>query len=185
MEYPEVKKLLNHLNMKFRNLDQLKNLTISKKFAHDNNLKIYTFEKGDLVFYNDCFLIHTYAFTVENIPYIDFYFNSVENVLGTNIDLLLQKANLGNETKKVYENIKNHYLTPVSWDGESNWDNCLKMEQNYITYLSVLNIYLPKVFSCDHSSDPIQKFESLTNEAKIKFKNLAAELIENDVVFKP
>lgn len=170
--------------MKLRNFSQLIDLAISKKFADDNSLKIYIFEKGDLVFYNDCFLIHVYAFTVENIPYIDLYFTGGENVLSTNIDRLLQKANLGNETKKVYENIKNDYLTPVSWDGESNWDNCLKMEQNYTTYLSVLNIYLPKIFSCNKASNSIQNFEPMNNESKMKFENLVAELKEDEIKFE-
>ena len=167
--------------MKLRNLNPLKNLPISKEFADGNNLKMYILEKGDLVFYNDCFIIHVYAYTVENIPYIDIYCVGGKDILNTNTDRLIQKATLGHETKILYEKIKSDYLTPVSWDGESNLDYCLKMEQNYITYLSVLNIYMPKIFSHENSSNSNQYFETLNNETKLKFQNLIEELKEDGI----
>ena len=92
--------------MKLRNLNPLKNLPISKEFADGNNLKMYILEKGDLVFYNDCFIIHVYAYTVENIPYIDIYYIGGKDILNTNTDRLIQKATLGHETKILYEKIK-------------------------------------------------------------------------------
>lgn len=167
--------------MKLRKLNKLKDLPISKKFATDNNFKIYIFEKGDFVFYNECFLIHVYAFTVEDIPYIDLYLIGVDDVLYSNIDRLLQKSNLGTETKMMYENIKNDYLTPVSWDGESNLANCLKIEQNYVTYLSVMSFYLPKLFHCNSVLNVSDTFDLMSKESKMKFENLVNDLKEWNV----
>ena len=167
--------------MKLRNLNPLKNLPISKEFADGNNLKMHIFKKGDLVFYNDCFIIHVYAYTVENIPYIDIYCVGGKDILNTNTDRLIQKATLGNETKRLYEKIESEYLTPVSWYGESNLEHCSKMEHNYITYLSVLNIYMSKTFSCENSSNSIQYFETLNDETKLKFQNLIEELKEDGI----
>ncbi len=175
------KLVLKVIVMKLRNLYSLKNLSISKEFAINNNLKIHIFEKGDIVFYNNCFIIHIYSYIIENIPYVDLYCAGDENILNTNIDRLIQKATLGNETKRLYEKIKSDYLTPVSWDGESNLENCLKMEQNYITYLSVINIYMSKMFSCENISNAIQYFDPINNEAKVKFQNLINELKEEDI----
>lgn len=168
--------------LNFRNLHNVKNTLISKQFSAENDLKIHVFKKGDLVFYNECFLIHVFAFKTEEIPYINFYYIGGDIVSSTNVDRFIEEVGLGNKTKIIYSKIKTEYLNPISWDGESNLENCLKVEQNYITYLSVLNIYLPKIFICINSPKTIQNFDVMNMESKMKFQNLIEDLRDDKIL---
>jgi hypothetical protein len=162
--------------MELRDLSELRNLNVSQEFLIKNKLKSHLFRDGDIVFYNNCFILHIYAFYIEDIPYIDIYKIDDEKAVGINIDYLINKLNLGSETVSIYKTIKEEYTLPITWDKLSNKNNCLKTEQNYITYLSVLNKYTPSIFDCENVFNYSTIFENMNNEYERKYKNLMIKL---------
>lgn len=111
---------------------------------------------------------------------------SIKNeLLSSNIDNFLDNADLLAETKEIYSNVKNLYLDPITWNGESNEENCLKMEQNYLTYLSVLNNYMGSCFKYNNFSKTSIYLEKMSQEYKMKFENLLQDLKNDDIYIDP
>lgn len=161
--------------MEIRNLKNLVDLAETKKFILNNNLKIFIVNKGEIIFYNNCYIVHVYGYVIEDIPYIDIYRTDFDK-LSVNIDSLINKMNLGTETIDFYKKIKIEYKAPVTWDGLSNIINSLKTEQNYITYLCVLNKYKPSIFNCENSFNYNLYFEKMDTESMRNFEALKEKL---------
>lgn len=162
--------------MELRNLGKLISLEISNEFLLKNNLKVHFFKEGDIAFYNECNIIHTYGYYIEDIPYIDIYKIDEENILSLNVDSLISKLNLGSQTINTYKKVKEEYTQPITWDQISNEKNCLKTEQNYLTYIYVLNNYVKSVFNCKNSIEFKSFYEMMSIEFERKYEHLVERL---------